>query len=153
MTPSKPSSCNTSGTSYRLPASAALTTASGGTSHSREIFCFSESLTGRSLRHTMTSGWMPRARSSVTECWVGLVFCSPAGPMNGTSVTWTKATLLRPMSSRNCRIASRKGRISMSPTVPPISVMTTSTSSPASRLMRRLISSVMCGMTWTVLPR
>ena len=25
----------------------------------------------------MTSGWMPRLRSSVTECWVGLVFCSP----------------------------------------------------------------------------
>ena len=35
---------------------------------------------GRSQRHTMTSGWMPRLRSSVTECWVGLVFCSPDGP-------------------------------------------------------------------------
>ena len=35
---------------------------------------------GRSLRQTMTSGWMPRLRSSVTECWVGLVFCSPDGP-------------------------------------------------------------------------
>ena len=31
----------------------------------------------------MASGWMPRLRSSVTECWVGLVFCSPDGPMNG----------------------------------------------------------------------
>ena len=38
---------------------------------------------GDSLRHTMTSGWMPRLRSSVTECCVGLVFCSPDGPMNG----------------------------------------------------------------------
>ena len=28
-------------------------------------------------------------RSSVTECCVGLVFCSPDGPMNGTSVTCT----------------------------------------------------------------
>ena len=27
----------------------------------------------------MTSGWMPRLRNSVTECWVGLVFCSPDG--------------------------------------------------------------------------
>ena len=36
----------------------------------------------------MRSGWMPRLRSSVTECCVGLVFCSPDGPMNGTSVTW-----------------------------------------------------------------
>ena len=44
---------------------------------------------GRSLRHTITSGWMPRLRSSVTECCVGLVFCSPEGPMNGTRVTWT----------------------------------------------------------------
>ena len=26
--------------------------------------------------HTMASGWMPRLRSSVTECCVGLVFCS-----------------------------------------------------------------------------
>ena len=41
----------------------------------------------------------------------------------------------------------------MSPTVPPTSVMTTSTSSVATRRMRRLISSVMCGMTCTVLPR
>ena len=44
---------------------------------------------GRSVRHTIASGWMPRLRSSVTECWVGLVFCSPDGPMNGTSVTCT----------------------------------------------------------------
>ncbi len=41
----------------------------------------------------------------------------------------------------------------MSPTVPPTSVMTTSTSSVASRLIRRLISSVMWGITCTVLPR
>ena len=41
-----------------LAASAALTTASTGTSHSREIFSFSESLMGSSLRQTMASGWM-----------------------------------------------------------------------------------------------
>ena len=41
----------------------------------------------------------------------------------------------------------------MSPTVPPISVITTSTSSLASALMRDLISLVMCGMTCTVSPR
>ncbi len=40
---------------------------------------FSPSEMGWSDRHTMTSGWMPRLRSSVTECWVGLVFCSPDG--------------------------------------------------------------------------
>ena len=41
----------------------------------------------------------------------------------------------------------------MSPTVPPTSVITTSTASEASRRIRSLISSVMWGMTWTVLPR
>ena len=41
----------------------------------------------------------------------------------------------------------------MSPTVPPISVMTMSTSSVARRRIRSLISSVMWGMTWTVAPR
>jgi hypothetical protein len=41
----------------------------------------------------------------------------------------------------------------MSPTVPPISVMTTSTSGPAIARMRSLISLVMCGITWTVSPR
>jgi hypothetical protein len=49
-------------------------------------------------------------------------------------------------------MASRKGSDSMSPTVPPTSVMTTSASS-ATRTMRALISLVMWGMTWTVSPR
>ncbi len=62
--------------------------------------------------------------------------------------------LRRPTSTGNWRIASRNGSDSMSPTVPPISAITTSTSavSPIS-LIRDLISSVMCGTTWTVPPR
>ena len=72
-----------------LPASAALTTPSWCTSHSRLILFLRSSGMGSSERTTMASGWMPRLRSSVTECWVGLVFCSPDGPMKGTSVTWT----------------------------------------------------------------
>ena len=43
-----------------------------------------------------------------------------------------------PTSSENWRIASRNGWLSMSPTVPPISVMTTSTSSSASLWMHGL---------------
>ena len=73
-----------------LRASAALTTALDG--HVAEVGDLALEVVAEraaSLRHTMTSGWMPRLRSSVTECWVGLVFCSPDGPMNGTSVTWT----------------------------------------------------------------
>ena len=72
-----------------LPASAALTTARLSTSQRLEILTLRSSLSGSSLRHTIRSGWMPRLRSSVTECCVGFVFCSPDGPMNGTSVTWT----------------------------------------------------------------
>ena len=66
-----------------------MTMPASGTSHSAEIFSLSRFAIGRSLRHTIASGWMPRLRSSVTECWVGLVFCSADGPMNGTSVTCT----------------------------------------------------------------
>ena len=73
--------------------------------------------------------------------------------MNGTRDTWTKNTLSRPTSWRTWRADSRNGRDSMSPTVPPISVMMTSTSGPALARIRALISSVMCGMTWTVSPR
>jgi predicted glycosyl hydrolase (DUF1957 family) len=62
-------------------ASTADTTASSSTSHIRLILRFSPSLIGRSLRHTMASGWIPILRSAATECWVGLVFSSPDGPM------------------------------------------------------------------------
>ena len=34
-----------------------------------------------SERQSSTCGWMPMRRSSLTECWVGLVFSSPAWPM------------------------------------------------------------------------
>ena len=102
----------------------------------------------------MTSGWMPMPRSSLTECWVGLVFSSPVAASAGSSVTWMYSTFVRPTSLRIWRMASRKGSDSMSPTVPPTSTMTTSARpSRATRPMRSLISLVMCGMTWTVPPR
>ncbi len=125
-----------------------------GTSHSNEIFSFRFLPIGRSDRQTITSGCRPSDLSSFTECWVGLVFSSPLGPMNGISETCTNAQRSRPISFRSWRIASRKGRDSMSPTVPPISTMTRSASSasPSARI-RSLISSVMWGMTCTVLPR
>ena len=50
---------------------------------------FIESGISRSERHTIASGWMPMERSAATECWVGLVFSSPADGMNGSSVRWT----------------------------------------------------------------
>ena len=97
------------------------------------------------------SGAIPMRRSSLTECWVGFVLSSPAWPMYGTSVRWMNMQRRRPTSTGNWRIASRNGSDSMSPTVPPISVITKSTSldSAISRI-RCLISSVMWGTTWTV---
>ena len=97
-------------------------------------------------------------RSAATECWVGLVLSSPDGAMYGTSEQCRKKQFSRPTSWRTWRAASRKGSDSISPTVPPISVITTSGRCPSASgsaiaRMRLLISSVMCGMTWTVSPR
>ena len=90
------------------------------------------------------SGWIPIARNSFTLCCVGLVFSSCAAAIQGTSVTCTNAVLSRPISCRNCRMASRNGSDSMSPTVPPISTITTSTSAATLRAAA-LISLVTCG--------
>ncbi len=91
-------------------------------------------------------------RSSLTECWVGLVFNSPAAAMYGTRVRCMNSALSWPRSVRIWRIASRNGSDSMSPTVPPISTRATSKPAVASS-MQRLISSVTCGITCTVAPR
>ena len=60
-----------------------------GTLQNRAIFSRSLSGNGRSQRHSSTSGWTPRLESSRTDCWVGLVFSSPAAAIHGTSVVWT----------------------------------------------------------------
>ena len=120
----------------------------------RAIFSLVSLFSGVSDRQMRMSGWMPISRSCLTLCWVGLVLISPAALMYGTSVTWTLMAFFFPLLNMNWRIASRKGRLSMSPTVPPISVMITSYSpsfESASNLRR--ISSVMCGITCTVAPR
>ncbi len=135
-----------------LSASLQLTTARSGTLVNSAILRRSASGRARSDRQSRMSGWMPMDRSSFTECCVGLVFSSPAAPMYGTSVRCMKIERCSPSSIRICRMVSRNGSDSMSPTVPPISTRHTS-ASPAPRRMRDLISSVMCGMTWTVSPR
>ncbi len=106
----------------------------------------------RSVRQSRTLGEMPIPRSSRTLCCIGFVFSSCAVAMYGTSARWTTMALSRPTSCRNWRTASRKGRLSMSPTVPPISTITTSASFATPRI-ELLISSVMCGITCTVRPR
>ena len=111
-------------------ASTAATTPSTSTSQVRAIFFFMLGGIGRSERQTIASGWMPTWRSAATECCVGLVLSSPDGAMYGTSETCRKKQRSRPISWRTWRAASRNGSDSMSPTVPPISWITTSTSGP-----------------------
>ena len=74
-----------------LATSSAWITASGRTLQNSAILRRSSRGNGRSVRQSRTSGWMPIERSSLTECWVGLVLSSPALGMKGTSVRWMKA--------------------------------------------------------------
>ena len=95
---------------------------------------------------------MPIERSSLTECCVGLVFNSPAEGMYGISVRWMKIEASGGRSLPSWRIASKNGRPSMSPTVPPIS--TSTKSMPSLPLVTNsLMASVTCGITCTVPPR
>ena len=135
-----------------LETSWAVMTASSSTSQKSAILRFMSASSGRSVRQSRTSGWMPIDRRSRTLCCVGFVFSSCADGMNGTSVRWMYSVFSRPTSWRSWRMASRNGRLSMSPTVPPISTNSTSTPCAADRIAS-LISFVMCGMTCTVLPR
>jgi len=64
-------------------------TASLATSVKRAILSRISWLTGWSERRTITSGWMPMPRSSLTECWVGFVLSSPVALSAGNSVTCT----------------------------------------------------------------
>lgn len=59
----------------------AATTAASSTSHISEILRLMAVGTSRSARSTIASGWIPMFLRAATECWVGLVFSSPEGPM------------------------------------------------------------------------
>ena len=110
MISSTPSAANTTGTSYTLLTSRAVITAFTSTSQNSAIFSFISGGMKRSLRQIRISGWIPMARSSFTECCVGLVFSSCAAAIHGTSVTWTNRQFSRPSSWRIWRMASRNGQ-------------------------------------------
>ena len=129
-------------------------TQSGLTLQNSEIFSLMLSSIGSSDLITIISGDMPIVLSSFTECCVGFDLCSPELFRYGTSVTWMNRQFSFPCSSDTCLIASRNGWLSISPTVPPISVIITSALLVLPTLyMNSLISLVMCGITCTVLPR
>jgi hypothetical protein len=59
----------------------AETIASTGRLANRAIFLRISPDSEPSERHMTMSGAIPMRRSSLTECWVGFVFSSPAWPM------------------------------------------------------------------------
>ncbi len=132
-------------------------TPSSRTLANKDIFARSSSGIGRSARQTRAVGKIPISRNFCTLCCVGLVFNSPAVAIKGTSVRCTYATWLRLRRKPICRAASKKGSDSMSPTVPPISTIATSTlpscDAAAPRSTKACISLVICGITCTVFPR
>ncbi len=85
-------------------------------------------------------------RNSLTECWVGLVFISSEDFKYGTSVRCINNAFFFLISFANCLIASTKGKLSISPTIPPISQMTKS-SFDESFLINSFIRSVIWGIT------
>ena len=140
---SSPCSCILTGTSYMLGRSGLCTTHCFSTLQNEDTLSMRGRGSSCSARSTRMSGCMPRLCRLLTECCVGLVFSSPAAAMYGTYVR-CRQTVFPGMSHLSCRMASRNGRLSMSPMVPPISVMMKSylPVSPRARMFF-FISSVM----------
>ena len=113
----------------------------GSTEQNSAIFFFSSLGISSSNLQIKQSGCNPNDLSSFTECWVGLVLSSPETFIKGTSVKCAIAVELVGSSSVICRMASIKGWLSISPTVPPISTIAMSEFLPPS-LILLLISSV-----------
>ena len=116
------------------------------------FFSFSFFGIGTSDRQTNISGLIPIDLNSLTECWVGLVFSSPEDDRKGNNVKCTKMQELVFFSWENWRMASKKGRPSISPIVPPISQSMKSTSSSC-WARNFFISFVTWGITCIVSPR
>ena len=129
-------------------------TASASTSVNSAIFSRISSGTGWSDRRTITSGWMPMPRSSLTECCVGFVLSSPVAASSGSSVTWTYSTFARPdvLAHLADRLEERQA-LDVADRAADLDDHDVGSPSRATRAIRSLISLVMCGMTWTVPPR
>ena len=129
-------------------------TALGSTLAKSEILRLASFVSGVLHLTASMSGWMPILRSSCTLCCVGFVFCSPTTSSTGASVTCMKSVFCSPTSRASCRNASRNGRLSMSPTVPPHSTTMMSSFSPSAIFLRfSFIASVTWGIIWTHWPR
>ena len=147
-TPENPDFSSMSGAMYRFGSVRFSITQSGFTLQNIDILRNIDSSRGSSHLRTIISGLIPIPCSSFTECWVGFDLCSSEPRRNGTSVTCMKRLFPLPSSSAICLAASRNGWDSISPIVPPISVITTSASVCFPTLYTKFfISLVICGIT------
>ncbi len=142
-----------------LGASGAATTASASTSHISEILRLTPSgQLAVAAAHQRVRGDADAAQRG--DRVLGRLGLQLAGrrEVRAPARRAGRSSCRGPTSWRTWRAASRNGSDSMSPTVPPISVMTTCGASPsgpgaAIARIRALISLVMCGITCTVSPR
>ena len=155
-----PCSCITSGTCQMLDTSHRFKMQSGVTWQKSASLSSTACSRGSLLLQASMCGESPAERQRLHGCCVGFVFCSPTAPTTGTSETWMRQKFSDPTRHWNWRSASMNGIDSMSPTVPPSSMMHTSGGSGwpsteicATRSIHSWISSVTCGITCTVLPR
>mmetsp|Transcript_68143 Transcript_68143/g.109798 ORF Transcript_68143/g.109798 Transcript_68143/m.109798 type:complete len:229 (-) Transcript_68143:664-1350(-) len=100
----RPTSCSASrrGTLYKLETSCIEMTQSGATWQNKESFLRVSASTIFSDRHIKMSGLSPASRSSFTECWQGLVFCSPVAPITGNMPRCTIRKFSAPTLNSNC---------------------------------------------------
>ena len=106
-----------------------------------------------SVLHTKIFGCIPKLCNSFTECWVGFDFISFEPNMYGNNVTCIYTTSSGFFSNPTWRIASIIDNPSISPTVPPTSVITMSVSVFSKLYILSFISFVTCGITCTVFPK
>ena len=141
------------GTSYKQDAVLFAITLLFLTLQNRAIFSLKFSGISTSVLQTNMSGFIPYDCNSFTECCVGFDFNSFDPLIYGSNVTWIYKTSSAGFSSPTCLIASIIDNPSISPTVPPISVITISTSVSSKEYIFSFIAFVIWGITCTVFPK
>ena len=102
----------------------------------------------------MASGWMPIERSAATECWVGLVFSSPDGPMYGHQRdVQEEAVVAADVVAHLAGGLEERQRLDVADGAADLGDDDVDVRGRPIARIRSLISLVMCGMTWTVSPR
>ena len=91
-----PCDCSSRGTLQMFLTSCIVSTCEAGTWQNRASLSLTALSRGASDRHARKFGAMPRERSTLTECCVGFVFCSPTTPRTGTRETWTEQKFSAP---------------------------------------------------------